>query len=259
MIIRGIAIFAIMACPVLAQKVDIKPAPDTSVALDTRSSESPDLALLSGDAAAASDDTGTSPQDQGKQTKRILFVVPNFRSVSADKQLPPQSKLEKLKDATLDSFDYSSVIFAAAVAGASQASKSYPEFHQGAAGYGRYYWHTFVDQTDENYLVEGFMPILFREDTRFYTLEHGRPLKRATYAFSRMWITRTDSGKPTPNFSEIIGAGAAAGIANLYYPENERTWTKTGQHWATNIGFDAITLVFREFWPDINRKVFHQK
>jgi hypothetical protein len=48
-------------------------------------------------------------------------------------------------------------------------------------------------------------------------------LKRASYAFSQMWITRTDSGTPTPNFAEIVGAGAAAGIANLYHPEAART------------------------------------
>ena len=80
--------------------------------------------------------------------------------------------------------------------------------------------HSWTGQA-KNYLVEGFMPILFREDTRYYTLEYR--LKRASYAFIQMWITRTDSGTPTPNFAEIVGAGAAAGIANLYHPEAART------------------------------------
>jgi hypothetical protein len=31
--------------------------------------------------------------------------------------------------------------------------------------------------------------------------------------------------------AEIIGAGAAAGISDFYYPGQERTWTKTGQGW----------------------------
>ena len=81
-------------------------------------------------------------------------------------------------NATKDSFDYSSFIFIGALAGIAQAQNSTPEFHQGAAGYGRYYWHTFVDQTDENYFVEGFMPIIFRQDTRYYTLEQGGFLRR---------------------------------------------------------------------------------
>lgn len=51
-----------------------------------------------------------------------------------------------------------------------------PEFGQGAVGYGRCYWHTFVDQTSENYCVEGFMPIVFRQDTRYYTIGRGGSL-----------------------------------------------------------------------------------
>jgi len=38
-----------------------------------------------------------------------------------------------------DSFDYSSFIYVGILAGVAQAQNSYPEFHQGAAGYGRFY------------------------------------------------------------------------------------------------------------------------
>jgi hypothetical protein len=90
----------------------------------------------------------------GMQTKRILGIVPNFEAVSANRKLPRQSAKEKFMGATDDSFDYSSFVFVGGLAGVSQASNSIPEFHQGLAGYSRYYWHTFADQTDENYLVE---------------------------------------------------------------------------------------------------------
>ena len=79
---------------------------------------------------------------EGRQTKRILGIVPNFRSVSVDEKLPPQSMRDKFITTTLDSFDYSAFIFAGILAGISQAEDSCPEFHQGAGGYGRYYWHT---------------------------------------------------------------------------------------------------------------------
>jgi hypothetical protein len=201
----------------------------------------------------------TTPSLEGKQTKRILGIVPNFRSVSADVKLPPQSPKEKLKGDLEDSFDYSSFIFVGALAGISMAQNSYPEFHQGAAGYGRYYWHTFADQTNENLQVEFFWPVAFRQDPRYYTLGHGGLVKRAAYSFSRILITRTDGGRETFNISEVGGAGAAAGISDFYYPSTERTWTKTGQRWATNVGLDGLTFVVKEFWPDINNKIFHQK
>ena len=195
----------------------------------------------------------------GQQTKRILYIIPNFNAISAGSHLPPQTAKDKLMDATQDSFDYSNWVFIGILSGIDQAQNSTPEFHQGAVGYGRYYWHAFVDQADENYFVESFMPVVLRQDTRYYTLGRGGFLRRSFYAFSRGVITRSNSGSPEPNYSEIVGAGAAAGISNLYYPDAERTWTKTGQRWATNVGLDLMTLVFKEFWPDINRKILHRQ
>lgn len=196
---------------------------------------------------------------EGQQTKRILWVIPNFRAVSVDAKLPPETIKDKFLGATQDSFDYSALIYTGLLAGIAQLQDSYPEFHQGAAGYGRYYWHTFVDQTSENYFVEFILPVTFRQDPRYYTLGRGGVFKRTGYAVSRMLITRTDSGNETFNVSEVVGAGAAAGISTLYYPAEYRNWTKTGQRWITSIGLDGATSVFKEFWPDVNHKIFHQK
>lgn len=196
---------------------------------------------------------------KGKQTKRILFIIPNFRAVSVNTKLPPESVKEKFLGATQDSFDYSAFVWAGALAGVSMAQDSYPEFGQGAEGYGHYYWHTFVDQAQENYWVEFVFPAALRQDPRYYTLGHGNIFKRTGYSFSRVLITRTDSGNETFNASEIVGAGAAAGISGLYYPAQERGWTKTGQRWLLNVSLDGGTFIFKEFWPDINSAIFHQK
>lgn len=203
--------------------------------------------------------------EEGKQTKRILGIIPNFRAVSVDTHLPPQTPKEKFVGFAHDSFDYSSFIWIGALAGVSQLKNSTPEFGQGAAGFGRYYWHSFADQADENLWVEFLLPVATRQDPRYYTLGrqtasgHNGPLKRAGYAVSRLFITRTDSGGNTFNVSEVGGAGAAAAISNLYYPSPERTWTKTYQRWLLNASLDGMTDVFREFWPDINHAIFHGK
>jgi hypothetical protein len=201
----------------------------------------------------ASEDSGD------KQTKRILGIVPNFRAVSADQKLPPETVKDKFKDATEDSFDYSSLFFPLVIAGYNQARDATPQFHQGAAGYARYFWHSAVDQTSENYMVEFIFPTVTHEDARYYTLGHGGFLKRTGYALSRAVVTRTDSGNETFNFSEVLGAGSAAGLSNLYYPSAQRTLGNTGGQWGLDVGIDAGVFVFREFWPDINRHIFHNK
>jgi hypothetical protein len=195
----------------------------------------------------------------GQQTKRILWIIPNYRSVSVDAHLPPLSFKEKFWLATQDSFDYSAFAYAGIFAGTSMAGKSTPDFGQGAAGYGNYFAHTFADDTVENYMVEAVVPALTKEDPRYYTLGRGGFIKRTGYAVSRLFITRTDSGKRTFNVSEVVGAGAAAGIGDLYYPTDQNQLVKTYQRWISQILQDGASNVIKEFWPDLNHAVFHTK
>jgi hypothetical protein len=194
---------------------------------------------------------------EGKQTKRILGIMPNFRSVSVDEKLPPISKHDKFKLMLDDNFDYSSFVYVGILAGVAQAENSYPEFRHGAPAYARYYWHSYADTFDGNLMTEFLVPVATREDPRYYTLGRGGFFKRSVYSVSRLLITRSDSGGATPNFSEIVGNGAASGISGLYYPSAERTWTKTGQRWVTQVGLDGASNLVKEFWPDVNAKLFH--
>jgi hypothetical protein len=246
-----------------AQQASSKGAPPSaSPALpDAPSASAAARQQASGEASPQS----SSDAKEGQQTKRILGIIPNFRAVSANVHLPPQTAKQKFTSFAQDTFDYSSFIFDGMLAGISQLQNSTPEFRQEFAGYGRYYWHTFVDQTDENLWVEFIVPVALHQDPRYYTLGKGTETrhngfwKRTGYALSRAVVTRTDAGGKAFNFSEVVGAGAASGISNLYYPSSERTFSKTGQRWGLNVGIDAGTFVFKEFWPDINRAVFHNK
>lgn len=201
-----------------------------------------------------------NPDDQeGQQTRRILFIIPNYRSVSVNARLPPQRFKEKVWLATQDSFDYSAFIYEGIIAGIAMSQKSEPSFGQGASGYGLYYGHSFADGTIENYMVEAIVPTVTKEDPRYYTLGHGGFFKRTGYAVSRLFITRTDSGKPTFNVSEIAGAGGAAGISLAYYPTESNPWVKTYQRWGSQLIQDGLGNLAKEFWPDVNKKIFHNK
>jgi hypothetical protein len=199
------------------------------------------------------------PDDSVQQTKRILWIIPNYRSVSANTYLPPQSFKEKFWLATQDSFDYSSFIYEGMLAGVSMAGKSEPSFGQGASGYGNYFAHTFADGTIENYMVEAVVPTLTKEDPRYYTLGKGGFFKRTGYAVSRLLITRKDSGDSTFNLSEFVGAGAASGISNSYYSADTNVWVKTYQRWLSQMVQDAASNIAKEFWPDINHALFRNK
>ncbi len=202
---------------------------------------------------------GELPPEPGPQvpgvieSKRILGVLPNYRTAEMSAASIPLTPNQKLRIAVKDSFDYPLIFIAAAYAGLYQAEGNHPEFGQGAKGYFSRLGTSYADQVDGNMLTEGFLPVLFREDPRYFRMNQGSIKRRAWYAASRVFITRTDSGNNSFNFAEVVGNGIAAGIALSYYPDS-RSGGDYVENWLTQIGTDAASQMLKEFWPDIKRK-----
>lgn len=197
---------------------------------------------------------------QGKQTKRMFWLVPNFAAVDANAQLPPLSTREKFKLAAQDSVtDYSSYTWAAVLAGQAMALRSDPEFGNGAAGYGRYYWHNFVDGISGTFFTEAIVPAITHEDPRYYTMGKGGFFHRTWYAISCAFITKKDAGGWTFNWSEVGGNALEAGLANAYYPAQERDASQTAKNFGTQMESAVLNHVFQEFWPDIRTKILRRK
>jgi len=200
-----------------------------------------------------------SEDSKGKQTNRMLYVVPNFAAVSSGKQLPPLSTKEKFSLAFEDSFDYSAFAWTGILAAQDYGLSSYPELGTGIAGYGRYYWRGFIDGTSGTYFTEAIVPALTHEDPRYYTQEGGGFFHRLGYALSRTVVTRTDSGGNSFNWSEVGGNAVEAALSNAYYPPQERGPTKTLENWGTQMESAALNNIAKEFWPDFRRIVLRRQ
>jgi hypothetical protein len=197
---------------------------------------------------------------QAQQTKRMVWIIPNFGAVNSDTQLPPMTTRKKFALAAEDSVtDYSSYTWAGVLAGQAMLLNSDPEFGRGVKGYGRYYWHTFVDGVSGTFFTEAIVPAITHEDPRYYTLGHGGFFRRTGYAISRAFVTKTDSGGTSFNWSEVAGNGLEAGLSNAYYPPQERGLNQTALNFGTQMESAVLNHIFQEFWPDIRKNVFRQK
>jgi len=218
-----------------------------------------DLLLASSSIAEVSASI-TEQQPLGKKPiPAQIKLLPNLASYSRTDHPAPQTTAEKLRLGLTSSFSLSSVALSAMKAGLNLSSDSYPAFGQGGSGYSRYLWHGFVDQAVENMFVQSLLPIALHQDSRYYAMRTGSITYRTAYALSRTLITRTDSGHEVFNASEVIGAGAAAGISSAYYPGQYRTWSKTGQRWLGNVLVDGAFMLAREFLPDIAHAIFRRR
>ena len=192
------------------------------------------------------------------QPKRILGVMPNYRAVSAGTIPPPPTSREAFRVATSNSFDYSAFVFTAATSLLAKGTDAHPQLGKGLDGYWAYTWRGFIDKTDGNYFVDWIMPTMLHQDERYYAKGQGPIMKRAVYAATRIVITPNYHGKNGFNTSEILGRGISQAISLSYYPSQTQTASGFESKFAYALGRDALTNVFREFWPDIDAHVIHR-
>jgi len=205
-----------------------------------------------------SDTKGKADPKTGTSNDRLFYTLPNFLSVSS-KPLPPLTAGQKFKTVTRSAFDYAEYVWYGALAGISQAENSEPGYGQGASGYGKRYGAAFADGTIENYMTQAVLPSLLRQDPRFYQSGKGSFWHRAGYAVTRILVTKGDSGHQQFNASEIFGSAISAGISTYsYHPHADRNFGNAASVWGSELGYDTITIVVKEFWPDIKRKLSHK-
>ena len=216
------------------------------------------------------------PADKSKDnsSERLVFALPNFLTVQNGAHLPPLSAKDKFKVVARGSFDYVNFAWYGLLAGINQADNSEPQYGQGWEGFGKRYATTWADGVIENFMVGAVFPSVLHQDPRFYRAVDGSFGHRFVYSASRIFVTRGDSGHRQFNFSEVLGSAMSASISTFsYHPKgtfvstptnphmflpSDRTLSNTADVWVTQMGTDAVTLVIKQFWPDVQRKLSHK-
>ena len=98
-------------------------------------------------------------------------------------------------------------------------------------------------------------PSLLKQDPRYYPSTSRSFLGRATYAASRILITRNDSGERRLNTSYFLGVLTSVAIATAYRPYWARSPSTTFKAFGSTIGSDAGVNLLHEFGPGIRQMV----
>jgi hypothetical protein len=191
-----------------------------------------------------------------EQSQRILGVVPQFGVTRQDaKPLTMGQKFHLFARSSFDPFQYAA---AGLQAGLGQATNEFPGYGQGAVGYGKRYGASLADQVSSNFFANFFYPTLLKEDPRYFRLGEGSIGHRIGYSLAQEFVTHTDKGTRRFNFSNALGAFTSGGLSNVYYPETDRGFGLTMSRSAISLLYGSAGGLVDEFWPDINRKVFHR-
>jgi hypothetical protein len=143
-------------------------------------------------------------------------------------------------------------------AGISQAEDEFPEYGQGASGFGKRYGATLADEVSRSFFTDYFYPVLFKEDPRYFRRGEGSNKRRLGDALKQEIICHTDKGERSFSCENAFGAITSGAVFNAYYSQSDRGFGLTMSRSAISAGYGGLGGVVDEFYPDINNWLFHR-
>jgi hypothetical protein len=182
-----------------------------------------------------------------EETQRVLGVIPNFYVSYRQDALPlrPKQKFELAWKTSVDPVTFAS---SGAFAGVQQAQNEFSGYGQGAHGYAKRYGAAYGDALIGTMIGGAILPSLLRQDPRYFYKGTGSTRSRILYALANAVICKGDNGHWQADYSGILGALAAGGISNLYYPAGSRNGAGlTFENTLIGLGGSAVGNLFQEF------------
>jgi hypothetical protein len=154
-----------------------------------------------------------------------------------------------------DSFDPVSFASRTFTTGWAQYRNNEPKLGQGTEGYAKRYGVATMDQFSEGFFITFLYPSIFKEDPRYYRMGQGAFRNRLIHAMSHIIVADQNSGVAMFNFSEWFGLTSSVALRNLYHPDRLRGFGPAARRVEVGLALDMGTDIFREFWPEISRKL----
>jgi hypothetical protein len=185
-------------------------------------------------------------QVKAAEKQRIGGILPNYY-VSYDANPMPLTKRLKFELGWRSVVDPADIAFVAAVVGMEQEGGSFSGYGRGASGYGKRFGAGMADATVGTMLTGAVLPVLFRQDPRYFYKGAGSVRERTWYALKTAVIAKGDNGRWQPAYANVLGSFGAGAVSNLYYPPADRGAMLVMENGFIAIGFDGFGNVMQEF------------
>ena len=212
--------------------------------------ELPYIILLAGSATnvqvEATQEQIAQAQVQEEEKQHVLGFIPNFyvSYVSDPIPLTPRQKTELGLRTMVDPMSF---MLNGLTAGIEQANNNFA-WGQGAQGYEKRYAAAYGTLLTSTLIGNIALPIVFKQDPRYYYKGTGSIHSRALYAIANAVVCKGDNHHWQFNYSGFLGGLAATGIAEAYYPRvNRANASLVFEGTALGTGIAAVQNLLQEF------------
>ena len=160
-------------------------------------------------------------QIKEEEKQRVFGVIPNFYVSYAPNAAPITTK-HKFELAWKSASDPVTLAGVGVLAGIGQAGDRWGAYGQGAQGYAKRYGASYANVFASTFIGGAVMPSVLKQDPRYFYKGSGSKRSRILYAVASSVICKGDNGRWQPNYSNVIGSFAGAGLQAAYLPANDR-------------------------------------
>jgi hypothetical protein len=180
--------------------------------------------------------------------KSIVFpdIAANAERLSAGK------KFELFVDNSISLHGLAGAAFGAGLA---QAADTPGGFGQGGDAYAKRFGSSMARLASSNFFGTFLLASALHQDPRFFPKKEPTIGRGVKYSLERVVVTRNDDGRDVRNWSGLLGPLLAEGLANAYWPQQDRTAAQTFRRYGIDLAAHAGTNMLREYWPVFVRRM----
>jgi hypothetical protein len=167
----------------------------------------------------------------------------------------PLSPTGKFKLFVSDSISFSVLAESALSASIAQATDSPEGYGQGGEAYAKRFGSSMARRASSEFFGTFLLASMLREDPRFFPEENPTLAGSMKYSVQRLFITRNDDGQDVANWSGLLGPLMAEGLANSYWPEQNRSTGETFERYGVDLASRVGTNILRNYWPVFFKKL----
>jgi hypothetical protein len=206
--------------------------------------------------SSSSQAPSTSPKVPGVALYNLLqrksIVFPDI--AASTEPLSTGQKFQLFVDNSISVHTVTWAILGSAVG---QAADSPTGYEQEWGGYGKRFGSSLARQSSSQFFGTFMLASALHQDPRFYPEVRPGFFHAVKYSLQRVFVTRSDDGRDVPNWSGMTGPLLSEGLANVYWPDRNRTVGDTFFRYGLDLATKAGGNMLREYWPVFYGKISH--
>jgi hypothetical protein len=186
--------------------------------------------------------------------ERKSIVFPDI--AYSTERLSAGQKFELFVD---NSISVNSETWAALGSAVGQADDSPTGFKEGGDAYAKRFGSDMGRQASSEFFGTFLLASVLHEDPRFYAEIHPAFFHAVKYSLQRVFVMRSDDGREVVSWSRLGGPLMAEGLANVYWPNRNRTVGDTLFRYGLDLASRAGGNMLREYWPVLLGRMSHAR